>query len=76
MSLYPANIDSFRSNQNIPGITFDAEKPYPIYAEDLNNLRAAIVAIEETLGINPQGAFDTVAERLAAIEARLDDLEV
>lgn len=33
-------------------------------ARDHNDNRSAIVAIEQTLGINPQGVFGTVAERL------------
>lgn len=34
-----------------------------------------IVAIEQVLGVNPQGSKATVASRLAAIEARLSLLE-
>lgn len=66
MTLYPGEIDEFRVAQNIPGVLYDAADTKTVFAEDTNNHSDAIVAIEETLGENPQGDYPTVADRLAA----------
>lgn len=41
----------------------------PIRASDVNSLQTSIVNIEGTLGLDPQGAYTTVRERLDAISA-------
>lgn len=69
MSNYPTSIDTFRTIDNIPGQTYDEEKTTTVYAEDLEQRSDAIIAIEETLGEEPQGDYDTVEQRLAALEA-------
>lgn len=66
MTIYPGAIDEFRTTQNIPGVLYDAADTKTVFAEDTNNHSDAIVAIEETLGENPQGDYPTVADRLAA----------
>lgn len=66
MTLYPGAIDEFRTTQNIPGVLYDADDTKTVFAEDTNSHSEAIVAIEETLGENPQGDYPTVADRLAA----------
>jgi len=66
MSLYPGEIDEFRESNNIPGITYDPEDTTNVYAEDLRGWRAAIIAIESTLGLNPQDTYETVSDRIAA----------
>ena len=71
MSNYPAAIDSFRENENIPQITYQPLQKRTIFAEDLNSMRDAIVAVEETLGTNPQGAAMDVAARLGALATSL-----
>lgn len=71
MSDYPGAIDSFRTPANIPGQDYDPAKTTTIFSEDFGTRSDAIVAIENTLGTNPQDIYSTVAERLAAIEARL-----
>lgn len=67
MADYPGSIFDPRTVENLPGIVFDAAETKTMFAEDLNDGNAEIVAIEETLGLNPQGAYDTVAERLDAM---------
>lgn len=47
----------------------------PSHSELHDNGFDAIEAIETELGVTPSGASATVADRLAAIEARLDALE-
>lgn len=66
MSSYPGAIDEFRVTQNLPGIVYNADDKKTIFAEDTNAHSDAIVAIEQTLGKNPQGNYDTVADRLDA----------
>lgn len=66
MTNYPGAIDEFRVTQNIPGVLYNADDTKTVFAEDTNNHSDAIVAIETTLGANPQGDYETVADRLAA----------
>lgn len=72
MSTYPDEIDEFTTKQNIPGILYDEADTTTVYAEDCNSTNSSVVAIEETLGTNPQGVFDTVVGRLENIESELD----
>lgn len=65
---YPTSTYSPRTISNVPGVTYDASKTTRFYAEDLNKTNDEVVAIEETLGVNPQGSYDTVAERLDDID--------
>jgi microcystin-dependent protein len=64
MSDYPAGIDSFRENENVAGIEYNPAQTRAFYAEDLNEVRAAVVAIEETVGENPSGPYVDVVTRL------------
>lgn len=66
MTNYPGAIDEFRVAQNIPGVLYNADDTKTVFAEDTNSHSDAILAIESTLGVNPQGDFDTVASRLDA----------
>jgi len=66
MADYPGSITDPRTVANLPGETYDATKTTRLYAEDINKANDEIVAIETTLGLNPQGDFDTVADRLDA----------
>lgn len=74
MSNYPDSIDSFRVNENIPTVVYNGSKTHIFYAEDMNELRDAVVAVEETLGMNPEGAYSEVAARFDAIETAIDDI--
>lgn len=64
MSLFPGGIDEFRTVENLPGVDYNAGDTKTVFAEDTNDHSDAIVAIETTLGINPEGDFSTVADRL------------
>lgn len=57
---FPNDIYEERDTENLPGIVFDADKKQNLYSEDFQNHAAEIIAIEETLGENPQGAYETV----------------
>lgn len=74
MSDYPGAVDTFRSPDNVPGNSYDPAKTTAIFSEDFSTRSEAIVAIEETLGTDPQGASATVKARLAAIEAAKQDV--
>lgn len=43
----------------------------PILAENTNALQTAVVAIETVLGVNPQGSYTSVAERLTDMSTAL-----
>ncbi len=66
MADYPSAIFTPRVVENVPGQTFDPTKTTRIYAEDENLPNDEIVAIESTLGVNVQGDYDTLVERLDA----------
>lgn len=64
-TLYPGAIDGYAQIRVVrDGID-------EIIAGDHNDLRSALIAIEQTLGINPQGAFGTVVARLNDAYANL-----
>src|SRR5271167_71819 len=60
--LYPTQIDN---NISLP-ITIDNKMP--VEAIVVNTLRDAVIAIEHTLGINPQGMNGTVSDRLDVLQ--------
>lgn len=68
---YPAEYDTFRRVRN-RDLTI-GEPGDLILAEDHNEPVDAIEKIERTLGINPQGSFNTVRERLDYIESKPGD---
>lgn len=67
-SNYPSGYDTFRTIANVPGETFDASKTTRVYAEDLRYLQEDVVAVENTLGLNPQGGSATVKARLDSLD--------
>lgn len=71
MADYPESIYDPRTVANVDGTVYEPTETTRIFAEDVNLANDEIVAIEETLGENPQGDFETVAERLegAALKA-------
>lgn len=71
MSDYPGALDSFRAKANLPNQPYDAAKQTTIYADDFVALESSVIAVEGTLGLNPQGEVADVAERLADIQAAL-----
>lgn len=66
MNIYPDGIYTGREIANLPGIEYKEDDKTTIFAEDIGGLNAEVHAIESTLGLNPQGEFPTVADRLAA----------
>lgn len=66
MVKYPDEIFTGREIANLPGIEYKEEDKTTIFAEDVGGLNAEVQAIETTLGVNPQGDFETVADRLDA----------
>ena len=75
MSSYPSSIYSPRVMANRPNVAYDSTKTKKIYAEDFNNDRDEIVAIQNELGTNPKGAFADLKARIEDIERRLSLLE-
>lgn len=65
-STYPGARDTFHTPINQPGTALDDTHPTSIFSEHFSERSDAIIAIEETLGANPQGEFETVAARLDA----------
>lgn len=57
-TLYPGSIDGYSQ------IRILTDRVNEIVVKDHNDLRSAVISIEQTLGINPQGAFGTVVARL------------
>lgn len=64
MADYPNAIYEQRELENLPGLEYDANNKKTLYAEDMRGLGDEVTAIETTLGINPEGEYATVAERL------------
>lgn len=65
---YPGAIDGYAE------IRVVRDRIDEIVAKDHNDIRSAVVAIEQTLGINPQGAFGTVVARFASTDSLLSSL--
>ncbi len=61
-SIYPDAIDGY---SQLP-LTVDTVTP--VDAKSVNRLRSAILNIEGTLGVNPEGDYETVDARLDALE--------
>lgn len=64
MADYPDTIYTPRVVANAPLVVFDASKTTIGYAEDVNLSNDEIVAIQETLGLNPEGSYADVVTRL------------
>lgn len=64
-SKYPKEMDMFETK--IDAISQDDPSGDYVMASDINELQDAILSIQEALGLNPQGSFLTVNERLSTI---------
>lgn len=60
MAEYPIAVYSPRTKANRSGVVYDPTKTKQIFAEDVTKLDDEVVAIENILGTDPQGAFATV----------------
>lgn len=69
MSDFPSGVYAPRTKANRPGVVYDPDNQYAGYAEDVTNLDAEVVAIEQELGLNPKGTHADVAARLDVLEA-------
>ncbi|WP_088283831.1 sialate O-acetylesterase [Kineosporia sp. A_224] len=69
MSNYPGAVDIFAEKTNWSGDPNAAPATARITAADVNNVQDAILAVQDTLGVNPQGSHTDVAARLAALTA-------
>ena len=59
MTSYPKNIDT---DATLPSLFDDASE---VAADDYNQLKSAIIAIEKTIGENPQGTVGDLVSRIA-----------
>jgi hypothetical protein len=64
-TLYPSNID------NPTSLPIATDTVTPVAAASVNNLRATILALENTLGVDPAGIYTTVRYRLDSLEAAI-----
>lgn len=71
MPQYPDEIYTPRTMTNLPGLTRDIANTQNLYAEDYNETNQEVIAIENTLGVNPEGDFETVKERLDNVDTEL-----
>jgi hypothetical protein len=67
---YPNAIDGYSS------IPIVVDQITEINAITVNVLRSAIIAIEQELGTLPKGDYDSVRDRLDALETMIDDLSI
>lgn len=65
MASYPDETFPFRLIENVPGVEYDPDNKKRLFAEDIQSLANEIAAIEETLGLNINGDYDTLNERIA-----------
>jgi len=75
MAFYPDDIASFREKLNLPNQPFDVNKKTTVYVEDFSAVEDEVIAVETTLGENPQSTYDTVADFLLALAAGAGTLE-
>lgn len=71
MARYPDEEFAFRLIENVPGVEYDPDNKRKLFAEDLQEITNEIAAIEEALGLNINGSFDTLKLRIEDIEANL-----
>lgn len=60
-----------RAVENDPGVAYDPLQTNVVFAEDINNMAAEILAIATELGATPKGAFADVAARLTDISGKV-----
>lgn len=64
---YPDAVYTPRTKANKAGVVYDAEKTTVGYSEDVTKLDEEVVAIQNTLGTNPEGVYATVKAWLTAL---------
>lgn len=76
MANYPNGIYQPREIENLPGLEFDAENKTTLFAEDKSASDAEIVAIEETLGEDVNGEFETLDDRINALTGTIAPMKL
>ena len=71
MSSFPFSIFTPRTVENRPGVVYDPNNTKTLYADDIKAMTDEIVSIETILGLNPEGAFSSVALRLEDLDASI-----
>lgn len=66
MTSYPSNIVTFREKVNLPGMEYDPDDKRTLYVEDMQVIENEVIAIEEILGEEVQGSYDSLVDRLDA----------
>lgn len=74
MSVYPSSFDTFREVEDYPGTVIEPDKKDTIYAKDTTDIQEAVVALQETLGLEPQGVYGDVATRIETIATSYEAL--
>lgn len=70
MATYPDNMPALREVENDPGVAYDPLQTNVVFAEDVNNIAAEILAIATELGTLPKGSFADVKTRLADMTSK------
>lgn len=68
MASYPNTIFEPRVVENLEGIEYNADDKKTLFAEDYNRSNDEILAIEQTLGTQVNGSFETLAARISELE--------
>ena len=69
-TLYPGGLDNFAESS--PTNLGDNDSTGRTHAERHDDIESAMEAVQGELGTNPSGAYNTVAQRLAAIDGDAD----
>ncbi len=69
-TLYPGALDNFAEES--PTNLGDNDSTSRTHSERHDDIESAMEAVQGELGTNPSGAYDTVAQRLAAIDGDAD----
>lgn len=67
MSAYPDALPTLRAVANDTGVAYDPTQKNVVFAEDINNIVAELVAIATELGTQPKGSFADVKTRLTEL---------
>lgn len=70
MANFPNSLPMLREVENDAGVAYDAEQTNVVFAEDVNDIAAEILAIATELGTLPKGGFADVKARLADMTSK------
>src|SRR3989337_4304559 len=72
MANFPTSIYAPRTKANRSGVVYDPTKTTRLFAEDVSKLDAEVVSLETILGLSPQWASVSIAERIKGIRSLSD----